>query len=465
MNSELKEAALAVSKLVSKYGENEIVNNANRFYGVVCDTLTTDKYSAAKNLIKKGLDSGAYATVIKKKSDRFGEAKRASLNLVNSEFMAEAHAREILAILLVALDSSQKNVTAVENWVDELSAGTQSSFVTPPPSQSANNTTTLKTSSADAAPLLKRAFIFLEDKNWISASQYAEKVLDRDPECSKAYLAKLMAELKVPKMILLGESSTPQFTNKDNFKKACRFADAKELGELMEYEKHNVYSHGVQAMRASVSEDDFKNAAKWFALYPAYKDSEKLQKKCLEDAETARLETLYQRALSLPLDRQEKAFSAISGYKDADYQKKRAVEALKQKREYDRIQHEKEVERQRIENERYLERLKKQKSEKIRNNFIAVGIMLAGIGLDLLCTFSLKDGSGAFRWIWLPLLAVLFCGASTAGLCLMVNYNKAGAWTLIVHMIAGALWGLLRGVVVVIANFAAAQGFWAVVGA
>ncbi|MBQ8849940.1 MAG: hypothetical protein IJ011_06400, partial [Clostridia bacterium] len=47
----------------------------------------------------------------------------------------------------------------------------------------------------------------------------------------------------------------------------------------------------------------------------------------------------------------------------------------------------------------------------------------------------------------------------------MVNYNKAGAWTLIVHMIAGALWGLLRGVVVVIANFAAAQGFWAVVGA
>ena len=47
----------------------------------------------------------------------------------------------------------------------------------------------------DAAPLLKRAFMFLEDGDWNSANNYCEKVLDMDPECAEAYLGKLMAEL------------------------------------------------------------------------------------------------------------------------------------------------------------------------------------------------------------------------------------------------------------------------------
>lgn len=47
-------------------------------------------------------------------------------------------------------------------------------------------------------PLLKRAFMFLKDKDWKSADEYCEKVLDIDPECGKAYLGKLMAKLNIP---------------------------------------------------------------------------------------------------------------------------------------------------------------------------------------------------------------------------------------------------------------------------
>ena len=47
--------------------------------------------------------------------------------------------------------------------------------------------------SAGVAPLLKRAFMFLEDGNWQEADAYCEKVLDQDPENAQAYLGKLMA--------------------------------------------------------------------------------------------------------------------------------------------------------------------------------------------------------------------------------------------------------------------------------
>ncbi len=39
----------------------------------------------------------------------------------------------------------------------------------------------------DTEPLLKRAFMFLEDGNWSEADEYCEKVLDIEPENAKAY--------------------------------------------------------------------------------------------------------------------------------------------------------------------------------------------------------------------------------------------------------------------------------------
>lgn len=45
--------------------------------------------------------------------------------------------------------------------------------------------------------LLKRVEIFLENGDWKSANTYCEKVLDRDPENSKAYLYKFLSQAKV----------------------------------------------------------------------------------------------------------------------------------------------------------------------------------------------------------------------------------------------------------------------------
>ena len=51
--------------------------------------------------------------------------------------------------------------------------------------------------NANIEPLLKRAFMFLEDGEWDKADNYCEQVLNQDPENAQAYLGKLMAELHV----------------------------------------------------------------------------------------------------------------------------------------------------------------------------------------------------------------------------------------------------------------------------
>ena len=71
-------------------------------------------------------------------------------------------------------------------------------------------------------PLLKRAFMFLEDGSWKEADEYCEKVLDIEPENAKAYLGKLMAERNVRNQTSLKDCKEP-FEKSNNYQKVCRF--------------------------------------------------------------------------------------------------------------------------------------------------------------------------------------------------------------------------------------------------
>ena len=88
-----------------------------------------------------------------------------------------------------------------------------------PAKEQPTNTVVVESNNTDIAPLLKRAFIFLEDGNWKDADEYCERVLDLDPECAMAYLGKLMAELKVNKQDDLAKLEIP-FNENDNYKKS-----------------------------------------------------------------------------------------------------------------------------------------------------------------------------------------------------------------------------------------------------
>ena len=90
--------------------------------------------------------------------------------------------------------------------------------------------------NASVAPLLKRAFMFLEDGDWINADEYCEKVLDHDPENAKAYLCKLLAQTRVSKEKDLVLSSIP-LESMTSYKHALRFADDETSKRLKEYNR------------------------------------------------------------------------------------------------------------------------------------------------------------------------------------------------------------------------------------
>lgn len=113
------------------------------------------------------------------------------------------------------------------------------------------------------APLLKRAFMFLEDGNWSSADEYCEKVLDLDPENAQAYLGKLMADLKVKKQEQLSNLEKT-FDDHAFYEKAIRFADENLKMFLQESNLSILYSRAVNKMHAAKNEADFSAAEQGF---------------------------------------------------------------------------------------------------------------------------------------------------------------------------------------------------------
>ena len=149
--------------------------------------------------------------------------------------------------------------------------------------------------AANIAPLLKRAFMFLEDGDWSSANEYCEKVLDLDPECAQAYLGKLMAEMKVTQQEALKDCSQP-FHTSTNFQKAVRFGDDGLKETLQTAVLEQQYKRATAAMTARQTEDNFRRAAELFNSISGYQDSAELAKKCLDNAEAIRKDAILAKA-------------------------------------------------------------------------------------------------------------------------------------------------------------------------
>lgn len=81
--------------------------------------------------------------------------------------------------------------------------------------------------------LLKRAFMFLEDGEWDSANEYAEKVLDIDPEDGEAYLAKAMSDLKKRSRSSMNDASGIALNA--NIQRALRFGSDSLRSEINGY--------------------------------------------------------------------------------------------------------------------------------------------------------------------------------------------------------------------------------------
>ena len=255
-------------------------------------------------------------------------------------------------------------------------------------------------SAANTASLLKRAFMFLEDKEWDSADEYCEKVLDINPECAEAYLAKLMAELQVCKQEDLRDQEEP-FDEYNNYLKAIRFADAALKEDLKGYigyindrneqaRLENAYNYSKRLMTNASTEAGYKEAARSFETIPDYKDSAALARECFEKAEVARIKAETERKNGILAEAKRKMFGdaissyeeaielfeSISGWKDADKQIiacQEKIEALEAKQEAARLERERQAEAERLERERLAKiRAKRNKTIAIVTSTVAV---------------------------------------------------------------------------------------------
>ena len=242
--------------------------------------------------------------------------------------------------------------------------------------------------AVNAAPLLERAFMFLEDGNWDDADAYCEKVLDQDPKNAQAYLGKLMAELQVNKQEDL-KNCGKAFDTSSNYQKAVRFGDDDFSEQLKadneENQKYIIYQDALKTMKTASDESSLRQAALNLKPIAGYKDSDKLREQCIEKAEAFRKDEIYKSAKNKMTNHKteeyEKAiklFESISGWKDSDEQViicQQRIEEIKAKEEADRLEAERKAEEQRIAKEKA-----KQKTKKILKIAIpAVAVMIVFI--------------------------------------------------------------------------------------
>ena len=261
--------------------------------------------------------------------------------------------------------------------------------------------------NANTAPLLERAFMFLEDGEFDHADKFCEQVLNLNPKCAMAYVGKLMVDLNVCKMSAL-KNLAESFDENLNYQKAMRFGDDNLKNQLRSdidfINNRNLesdYNSAIKAMNLAKTKDDYYKVAEQFEKIDNYKDSEQLADDCFAKAEEARKNETYDSALTfLKQDREDsldtaiKMFESIKDWKDSSekiaFCNQRIAEINKLAEEA-RLDAERLAEQQRLEEERIAEqkRIEKEKRKK-RTKAITV-ISTSVVCITLVVAFVLTS--------------------------------------------------------------------------
>jgi len=137
------------------------------------------------------------------------------------------------------------------------------------------------------SPLLRRAFLSLEDGDWEKADEILEQLLNMEPENSKAYIGKLCVQLKLHHEEEIINYEHP-IVNLPNYKRALQFADAKYKKTLELYaltdeqardgigEKEATYQYlitKINDVKARQRANEFEELISEIKQFGDYKDS------------------------------------------------------------------------------------------------------------------------------------------------------------------------------------------------
>ena len=238
---------------------------------------------------------------------------------------------------------------------------------------------------------IRKAFLNLEKCDWLAADEYCQKILSVESENAIAYLAKLMAMLKVSTREGLKDCKQT-FDGAAEYAKVMCLGDAKLKAELQGYIQYinkrnenarleSLYQKACGALGRASTEADYKNAAEEFEQISHYKDAKEKATKCREMAEKERKDAIYRIAVTEMSSQSEhgyaaaiQSFKSISGWKDADAKIltcQQKIQELKAKEEAERLARVRASEQARI------KVAEKARKRKIHNTILAVATMAA----------------------------------------------------------------------------------------
>ncbi|MBQ3516907.1 MAG: TIR domain-containing protein [Lachnospiraceae bacterium] len=182
--------------------------------------------------------------------------------------------------------------------------------------------------------LLDRGFFGLEEKEWALAGECFDKVLKADKTNVRAYLGKLLFDLKLTGRNELEKCPTP-FDHNENYRKILMLGNEEmilfvndALERSRELECEAIYEQTVRVYENTLFEDALLKCAEKFERLGAYKDSKEMAEKCRQRAVEVvdqREYEKYQRYSNLTyeddLEELEAAlryFKSVPGYRDAD---------------------------------------------------------------------------------------------------------------------------------------------------
>ncbi len=156
-------------------------------------------------------------------------------------------------------------------------------------SASNENTSTVSTQNSLVAPLVERAFIFLEDGKWESADEYCEKALDLEPKNAQAYLGKLLAEYKKHNIKELADCDKSLLDN-DNFTKVKRYADVcltENINALVKQIEQSLYEkdagnkyNKAKKLSKIVSKNNLEKALSLYNEISGFSDADECADEC-----------------------------------------------------------------------------------------------------------------------------------------------------------------------------------------
>ena len=213
----------------------------------------------------------------------------------------------------------------------------------------------------DITPLLKRAFLFIEDGEYDHADKLLEEVLNRHPENAKAYVGKVLISHKLHTEADL-EFAAASLSEDTNFNRACRYADEEYRRVLLSYPQEAAYQHAMLLK----TQGQYEEAEKEFRAISSYKDAEQQAAECPELALQAIYDSAVARKNSEMYRVAAKIFATIPEYKDAKAQRE---ECLRLDEEKSRVETEKRY-AQKLKEDREKKRLKEEAWKKKKKMFI-----------------------------------------------------------------------------------------------